>query len=333
MANRSASAIVKWTAVVIMCLLSTGCYKSKILVKVKNDGSGSIMITRIFSKGVVNMFEQQKKQMQNMGGEPGMEMSMTTQDPFFNEKSIKAEARQYGPSVKFVKAQKYDQDGARGYLALYSFDDINNVFFNLEPLMTGSSMGMAMMMEGDMDDDIAVYEAEKDENAIEFKFTRGTPNTLNIIVPDYPEPPEEEKKSDEEADEDLDSPAFGGADNEEMQMMMAGGNPFGFTGNETQQEAMLKVFKGMSMSLVVEIDGTDVKSNASHADKSSAGKYRYTLIELDMDKIMASKQGSSGFDPEMMMEGSGEPLETFGALQKYPGVKLETKKDLYITFK
>ena len=45
-----------------ICLLP-GCIKEKLLVKLKEDGSGNIVITRIYSKGVTDMMNVQMKKM------------------------------------------------------------------------------------------------------------------------------------------------------------------------------------------------------------------------------------------------------------------------------
>jgi hypothetical protein len=65
----------------------TGCIKQKMLIKVKPDGSGNIVVRAMFNKNIVESFEKKmKEQLKKMGkaGQNAPEM-----DPFYNVESLK----------------------------------------------------------------------------------------------------------------------------------------------------------------------------------------------------------------------------------------------------
>jgi hypothetical protein len=310
-------------SILLICsvLLLSGCIKNKILIKVKSDGSGNIVITRIFSKEVVAMFQAQMSEMKEeyQSEEMGIDIP---ENPFYNEKMLKREALMFGPGVTFVEAREYTKAGARGSIAVYSFTDINDIFVNLESMGPENQMSMAY---GEMEDDDEV--AEKEDDAFEFSLVKGQVNKLRILCPDYPEiEPEEEAEEDTEFDESVDE----SMPSSEVEMLMAGGNPFGFTGNETQAEAVQRMFKGTLVSLAVEVDGTLVKSDASYQHGSK--KERCILAEIDMDELMSSPAGRKVLNPMEMAQYSS-PVDFFASVRNLPGLKIETKKAVNVEFK
>ena len=47
---------------IVLCTVMTGCVKSKIAVKVNADGTGNILVSRVFPKAIVTMVTAQMKQ-------------------------------------------------------------------------------------------------------------------------------------------------------------------------------------------------------------------------------------------------------------------------------
>lgn len=324
-------------------LALSGCVKNKVLVRVKPDGSGNIIISRVFSAEMVQMMEAQMKAMKEQMAGTGMSMEMgMPEDPFFNEDQIKAEAGQYGPGVTFVKAKRYDKGGARGSIALYSFKNVDDIFVNAESLGPEADVAMSM---GD-DDEMEI--AERSDSAFEFKLTKGTNAKLEITVPAME--PAEAADDDDVAEEDDDEgemdmeivemdasggammpgPMDGAGGDPGMQAMLGGGNPFGFSGGESEEEMMQKMFKGMRMTLELEVIGTGVSSDASHPVKDKAN--RYTLLDMDMEKVLSSKQGKKLVDPSSMMGMDGEG-DFLNSMMGMPGMVVETKPTVTIEFK
>lgn len=333
---------VRFLTILAVVIALTGCVKNEILVKVKGDGSGNIVVTRVFCKEVVTMFQAQMDEMKKSMGAAGADLKMSMpDDPFYNEKALRKEAGQFGPGVEFVKAQKYERDGMRGSVTIYSFKDVNEIFVNAK--MAGAEFAQSMATIGS--DEVVV--AEKGDEAFSFKLVRGPECELKLLVPDVKskasaEPDGKSSKTktdtgkdatpakDEKKENLMDKPAFNNGP--EMAMLNAGGNPFGFTGKETQGEVAKKMMKGMLMSVAVEVDGKDVKASASHPHKSKPN--RFVLMEIDMDKMMASPKFGEIMGPEMMsgmggMGGSGF-LES---MINIPGMTVETCKTASIRFK
>jgi len=87
---------------------------------------------------------------------------------------------------------------------------------------------------------------------------------------------------------------------------------------------MQEVFRGMHVFLAVDIDGTLLGTNAMHrTDK------RVTLVDVDFDKLM---ENASQFAllTELGPEPNPEVLQKL--LEKIPGVKVESKTKIDITF-
>ncbi|MBV5326124.1 MAG: hypothetical protein JZU65_00575 [Chlorobium sp.] len=93
---------------------------------------------------------------------------------------------------------------------------------------------------------------------------------------------------------------------------------------EMMTRFMQEVFRGMHVFLAVDIDGTLLGTNATHrTDK------RVTLVDVDFDKLM---ENASQFAllTELGPEPNPEVLQKL--LEKIPGVKVESKTKIDITF-
>lgn len=303
-------------------LVFAGCIKAKTVVRVEDDGSGYIMSSTVFSKGAVAMYEAQMAEMRRQmeaGGMAGMHMDMP-EDPFYNEEALRAAAGKFGPAVNYVKAKRVDKDGARGSVTIYSFENVNDVFINME--------NMGPNMEPAMGPGAHTPIAEKEEDAFEFVFKKGSPNTFEVVLPEYPdvEPLDLGEKGEEE--KRVPSPEETAAMQQYRDMMMAAGNPYGFTGNETPEEMAKAMFKDMEISLSVEVVGKKVKSDANHPYPKKDN--RFILLELKMDKLVEHIDEDDMMSPFGM--GRGSPAEFFASATNVPGVKVETSEKVKITF-
>jgi hypothetical protein len=315
------------TSALACCVVITGCVRNEVLIKVKGDGTGNIVVTRIFARELVATLQAQLEQAKQQMSSRGVTGIQTTpEDPFYNEDSLKQEAGDFGPGVTFVKAQKYDKDGARGSIALYSFDDINDIFVNTKSL--GPESHAASMAGGSHGDG----RVAKKDDAYEFTLTKGPRNQLRVILPSIAAAEQATDTDDKQADkssqgDEMNKPAFVADSSAEMSALMANGNPYGFTGSETRIEVIRRMARGMLISLSIEVDGEDVKSNASYHNKTRPN--RYTLVEMDMDKMMGSKNFA-----KMLSAIQSSPRGGFlECMAGCPGSIMETNKSVEIAFK
>ncbi|MBT3380144.1 MAG: hypothetical protein HN742_15450 [Lentisphaerae bacterium] len=344
---------VSVAATLLMVLFTTaGCMKNKVRIRVNPDGSGAIVVSQVVSAETAAMVEQSIKQMQaQFGGmEGGGAISMgMPEDPFYNEKQLKSQASRFGLGVTFVKAKKVDGEKGRGSIALYTFEDINDVYIDIDMESLGQNAASgAMSGAGD------APTPEKGDQAIEFAFTEGETNTLKITVPPMPDeggspgeaPVEAPDAAEVEAalaelgvdagDRSVTAPAGAGAAGAMgmggapggMGMMMGGAGAFGLKGNESPQEMMTAMFKGMRFLVEVEVMGNVVQSNATFPNPSK--KERFTLFEMDFDEMMESPAFKETMKPETMMAGPGESM---ALLAKIPGFRRETNSEVVIDFK
>jgi len=326
------------SATLAAALLLAGCVKEKTVVTVNPDGSGNIVVSTVMPPETVMMIEQLTKSMEAQLGARGGALTSATNrpDPFFDEKKLRKAARRYGPGVKYVKGQKVDKDGARGSVAVYSFPDIGDVFIATSSTM--ENMGPSMTGAGEEED---VASSEKPRNAVEFSFKTNGPNrTLTILMPELPKP-------DLPPPAAVTSVATGRAAAAKAEAVepgreraatamagpgvnpMAGMVPFGMTGNEKPEEAMMKMMKGMEISLAVQVKGRIVKTTAAHRDPRNDA--RVTLMDMNFDKLMSAPQFKQRMNPQAMdaMDGPEEAMAAFAGM---PGATVETNRQVVVEF-
>jgi len=88
-------------------LALTGCMQADMLIKVRHDGSGTIVSRVTMSKG----------QAESMG-------EFTEATGTFSEESARQNAANYGPGVEFVSYRQIDEDDRFGMEATYAFQTI-----------------------------------------------------------------------------------------------------------------------------------------------------------------------------------------------------------------
>lgn len=116
----------------IFSLFSASCVRTSTVVKVKKDGTGSIISRHYFSPQMLAMI----KQLEGLGGaldgaagaaggpNLGLIGEMATPD----EESLRKDAANYGEGVRFAKHEPgKDKEGWEGYSVTYDFDDIRKV--------------------------------------------------------------------------------------------------------------------------------------------------------------------------------------------------------------
>jgi len=116
----------------VFSLIFTSCVRTSTVVRVKKDGTGSIVSRYYFSPQMLAMI----KQLEGLGGalegagggaggpDLGLIGDMATPD----EESLRKDAANYGEGVRYTKHEPgKDDEGWEGYSVTYDFDDIRKV--------------------------------------------------------------------------------------------------------------------------------------------------------------------------------------------------------------
>ena len=306
------------------CLITAGCIKNKIVVKVRPDGSGQIMQSMIYTKESVMMMEEQMKQMQQMMATQGGGGSVTN-NPYHNPRILRSLGRGYGTGVSLSTSREYNKGGARGYLALYDFKDISKLKIDARMSMAAIAMGQMPMSNDDMDEDeldeqmdqMLESMGQEGGDPITFQLSKGEQNELLVVVPEM-ESPISISEDDLEGEQVM--PAGGMNMSEQM---MAGGNPYGFTGQETETEMMQKMLGGMQLSMDVVV--LDKEATAKDAIPRSGKANRWIVYDVDFGKLLAEQAVAQAIQAsQQTMLSSGMDMAALGAFSELTGAKVQT---------
>jgi hypothetical protein len=134
---------------------------------------------------------------------------------------------------------------------------------------------------------------QKKEEPITFQFKKGSPAELTVITPS-------------------------GAKNEETKQ--SGDDNM----NDQAMQMMKEIFKDMRISVVVDVQGTILKTNATYHQGQ-----RVTLMDMEFVKLMAD---TSKFKALAAIKDPNSP-EAKALLKTIPGVKMELENPVRISFK
>jgi hypothetical protein len=340
--------LTKFCRVLSVLLLAAlaGCVKSKITLYVNPDGSGHLVVSRLFARQTVDAVMLQRQQMQQMegmeemmggeGGEAGAKVmeqmkAMMAADPFYDEKALQKEAKNYGAGVKLAKARRVDMDGDRGAIAVYSFKDINDVFLNTDvSRMYGSLLGGGFMPdEGGEDEEDGGGHGRRGKRGVEFSFQTGTVSRLKILLPavegqdDDDAPPAEEPSEDDGADEG-DEAAMYGCFEPYMMMEMPEGIDFRYM----EEYAGNMMSQGMAVSVEVVLRGSIASSTASHTN--ALNRNRVVLVDMDSSRRDAKAKQRATRNDFMDFHDFNRLMH---AISKTPGSVVETNREVVVVFK
>ncbi len=161
-------------------LLLGGCLEVETLIKVNQDGSGTV--EERFLLGA------QLSQIVASSGDQGQSSPVDKED-------LRQRATKMGKGVGLKSAEPISDGERQGYLAIFEFQDINQLRINQNPGDKASSPGM--------------QQQETVEEFVTFQFTPGDPAELKIISPEA------------EFTSDGDAPTLGGGNDGSMGMMKA----------------------------------------------------------------------------------------------------------------
>jgi len=312
--------------------LGCGCYKQKIVFRVKPDGSGYIVLARVYGRGVVQRHEAIRKARAE-GMDPfGEETTVSTNNPFFNLNAIRAEAGYFGPGVKLLKAREYERTGGHGFTAVYAFEDIGKVYLNFRDAW-GHADSLVDEMPGEDGPQPVLDIVPKTENAISFTMKKGVTNTLTVHLPKFSEPLKAEEEADtEEEEEDPDdfvsySRSSSGLPRS-MQRLLGRSSlsraisGYGYQGTSIPTD--------LSVDLSIEVVGDVTHTTALHPAPGATN--RWSLVTLDASSLTADKKNARRI--QRLPQGyNDDPMEFVEGLLTLPGAVCERAREVHISFK
>lgn len=276
---------------VLLGALTTGCIETHMLITVEKDGSGTVQERVVMNNMVVGMMQGMAK---SMGGE---DVETEGTDELFSREKVLKQAAEMGEGVELVSYEEVEEAGGTGYVAVFSYEDINTLRVKQDP---GESMPT---MPGEAEEEESM---EEDENGhIFFAFEPGSPARLTITPPEMDEEDEEEEEMEIEVEVEEEE---GDAEN---QMELGG------------MEQMAQFMRGMHVSMAVHVRGNILKTNAQFVEGS-----KITIMDIDFDKLID--------DPEKLKELEAAedkgPAAVQNILKDIPGMKIDVGEDIFVTF-
>ncbi len=118
------------TLLSLFCLVAaTSCVRVSTVVRVKKDGTGSIVSRYYFSPNTLALVDQLGAlggALEGVKGGPDLVMIREMAAP--NEESLRKDAANFGEGVRYAKHEAgKDEEGWEGYSVIYEFDDIRKV--------------------------------------------------------------------------------------------------------------------------------------------------------------------------------------------------------------
>ncbi len=237
--------------IVVAAASLTGCITFLTEIKVRGDGSGTMVQTITLNP------EQMKESMAGIAKQMGAPVESKTKDlkndspkvskerPF-KEADLKGKAADMGPGVTFVSAETIDTKTVAGVRVTYAFKDINQLAVNPKP---AAAMG-------------TVAAGASAQEAVKFRFNR-LPNgnaVLTIIL----------AQAKPETKEQAATPP-----------------PPASPEESAQQTALIRqMFRGLHMGLSVDVEGKVVKTNSPYVEGS-----KVTLMDIDFDPLFSEEEG------------------------------------------
>jgi len=194
-----------------------------------------------------------------------------------------------GDGVRLKSFRNYREGDFEGYEAVYSFSDVNRLKVSGRP------------DESLERDSLVKAAAQAAREPILFRFSKGVPSRLVIVMP--------EEKSVIEPAAKGDSPSTPPTP-EQQKLSLA---------------IIREVFKGTRMTLSVGVEGSVVSTSAACRDGS-----RIILAEVDFDRLLGQENQDSAL---LNLTGYGSsPDSVRNMLNRVPGMRGETGREVTVLF-
>jgi hypothetical protein len=201
---------------------------------------------------------------------------------------LEKKSQEMGEGVSFVSVRPVVTKTQAGYEALYAFRDINLLQVNSSP-----DHGISA------DSTSGEQATKKKKQYVHFILKEGSPSRLSIVM-------NQEKEASLSG-----TPVAAKPQQDPEQLKMA-------------TSIMKQFLKGMRLFMAVDINGSILRTNATHRKEK-----RITLMDVDFDKLLANPKQFASFTA-LGPDPSNEAMQKI--LNKIPGIKLETQKEVEVSF-
>ena len=271
----------------------TGCITFLTEIKVRGDGSGTMVQTITMNP------EQMKESVEGIARQmgatttdskegPKKDPSKASEEGPFKEDDLKGRAADLGEGVTFVSADKIDTRTAAGVRVTYAFKDINKLAVNPKPAAAMGTVGAGA----------------SSEDSLKFRFVR-KPDGSAVLTVVFAHPRPEVAKT------EASTPPPTSASPEDS----------------AQQMAMMKqMFRGLHMGMAVEVDGKVLKTNSPYVEGS-----KVTLMDIDFDALLSDVQGLKALNAKVET-AMGDDRKVMEALKGIKGLKITTDPEIWIEF-
>lgn len=271
--------VVSFFVVLFLAGTLSGCIRVSTHVTVRPDGGGSV------TERVLMNMAYMKTMMTAAGDAQGK--VQTTSSP--DRKRLEKSAAAMGEGVRLKSFRNYREGDFEGYEAVYSFSDINRLKVSGRP------------DENVEQDSPAKGNTPQAREPVLFRFSKGSPSKLVIVMPEEKSVIEPAKK----------------------------GDPPSVPPTPEQQKLSLaiirEVFKGTRMTLSVGVEGTLVSTSAVCREGS-----RIILAEVDFDRLLGQENQDSAL---LNLTGYGSsPDSVRNMLNRVPGMRGETGSEVTVLF-
>jgi len=279
----------------------SGCLQNETTVRVKPDGSGTIVEETFLGAQMMAMLSS----LDSLGGLGGLDgaPAKPAKDPLdemFSQDKAKAKAAKLGEGITVEKIEKIEKDGKKGARTTYKFADINKLRLRAEDATGGLNEGKGgAPPAATAAEDPAPETTKKKGDPFRFQMADGK---LTITMPK----PDTTKK-----DAAKDKPA--------------GEKPKEDAAEKAQSELMMKtMLADMKIAIRVVAESGIASTDASHVEGNSV-----TLLEMNFAELIANPDAMKTLEK---LEGKS-PDEIAAAFKGVKGVKLETKDKITIKMK
>lgn len=276
-------------------LVLAGCIDMTTVVHVAPDGSGVVEERVLMKKELAEM-------MQSMGQAMGAEEAQSGASPLLDPEKLAAAAEEMGPGVALVSAEPLETDKGLGYVAKYSFKDINQLALNQNPGDRAPS-------------DEGPANEQKDE-PIRFVFEPGPEPVLIIRPPRPDESADDEGEDGGEGDDVAETGEAGEAAPAEEGA--AGEDPA-----ESQMAMMMmqQMFDGLRIEVRIETETPILETNAAFRDGNTV-----TLMSMDFGKLLADPEKLKAFADS----GADSVEMAKQMMQDIPGIEVDLSPEIRI---
>jgi hypothetical protein len=157
---------MRWPVVALALLVLAGCFETITLVRVNQDGSGSVEQRVLVSSAFLDML----KGIGTAGeqdGESGQEAQVLV-----DQERLRQQAARMGEGVELASSEPLRSERGAGYLAVYRFKDVNALRLSSNP---GENIALPNF-------DPAERQAEE-PRYLTFRFQPGATAVLDILLP------------------------------------------------------------------------------------------------------------------------------------------------------